>query len=121
MIDDEKSKEAERKIIFPTHCNLHYVNLTKKTSTFDPSFIRNINPDATNKLKLNFTQGNALRCLDAIVQSNDIMEACNRIWSAQIRGSTLREELEAARGCTSCVIVKAKEHRLGLTVFDYMH
>ena len=120
MTDDEESKEAEQNIIFPTHCNLHYIDLTKKISTFDPSFIRIISPESTNKLKLNFTQGTALRCLDTIVQSNEIMETRNCIWSAQIRGKTLREELEAARGFTSGVVVKAKEHRLRLTVFDYV-
>ena len=86
MTDDEESKEAEQNIIFPTHCNLHYIDLTKKISTFDPSFIRIISPESTNKLKLNFTQGTALRCLDTIVQSNEIMETRNCIWSAQIRG-----------------------------------
>ena len=120
MTDDEKSKEFERNIIFPTHRNLHYVDLTKKTSTFDPSYIRTVTPEATKKLKLNFSKGTALRCLDTIVQSNDIMEARNRIRSNQMRGKTLQEELEAARGCTAGVIVKAKEHRLGLTVFDYV-
>mmetsp|Transcript_25328 Transcript_25328/g.29831 ORF Transcript_25328/g.29831 Transcript_25328/m.29831 type:complete len:179 (+) Transcript_25328:1555-2091(+) len=81
MTDDEKSKEFDRNIIFPTHRNLHYVDLTKKTSTFDPSYIRTVTPEATKKLKLNFSKGTALRCLDTIVQSNDIMEARNRIRS----------------------------------------
>ena len=73
MIVDKKSKEAERNIIFLTHHNLHYVDLTKKTSTCDPSFSRAITPETTKKLKLKFTQGTAIRCLDTIIQSNGIM------------------------------------------------
>ena len=75
MTDDGKSKETERNIIFPIHCNIHDVDLTKKTSTSDPSYICTVTPDVTKKLKLDFSKGTALRCLDTIVQPNDIMEA----------------------------------------------
>ena len=48
------------------------------------------------------------------------MEARNRIRTNQERGKTLREELADARSCTTGVIVKAKHHRLGLTVKDFV-
>ena len=48
------------------------------------------------------------------------MEACNRVKAAQERGKTLREELADARSCTAGVIVKAKHHRLGLTIRDFV-
>ena len=54
-------------------------------------------PEATKKLNLNFSEGTALRCLDQIVRSNDIMEARNRIRASQEVGKTLRQELEDAQ------------------------
>ena len=115
MTDDEKSKETDRNTIFPTRRNLHYVDLTKKTSTYDPSYIRTVTPETTKKLKLNFSKRTALRCLDTIVQSNDIIEARNRIWANQMRGKTLQEESEEARGCTAGVRAKTRTYR-----FDYV-
>ena len=55
-----------------------------------------------------------MRCLEQIVQLNDVMEARNLVKAAQKRGKTLQEELADARLCTTGVIVKAKHHRLGL-------
>lgn len=39
---------------------------------------------------------------------------------AQVQEISLCKEIEAARGCTEGVIVKAKEDRLGLTMLDYV-
>ena len=61
-----------------------------------------------------------MRCIEKIVQSNDIMEARTHSKANQERGKTLREELEDAHSCTAGVIVKAKHHRLGLTVRDFV-
>ena len=48
------------------------------------------------------------------------MEARNRNRENQERGKSLREELESARAATAGVIVRAKEHRLGWTVFTHI-
>ena len=66
--------------------------------------------DRVKKLHLNFSEGTALRCIEQIVQSNDIMEAHTHIKVNQDRGEILREELEDARLRTAGVIVKVKHH-----------
>ena len=90
------------------------------TPTFDHKYLPQIDCDNVKKLRLNFSEGTALRCLEQIVQSNDITEARTRIRANQERGKMLREELADARSCTAGVIVKAKHHRLGLTVKDFV-
>ena len=120
MTAEEKLKEPDHRIILPTHHFEKYVDLTQKEASHDPQFLPKMAPEATKKLNLNFSEGTALRCLDQIVCSNDIMEARNQIRAAQEVGKTLRQELEDARGCTAGVIVRAKEHRLGLTIKDFV-
>ena len=120
MTEEEKEKEPSRNILIPSHRNERYVDLSKKTPTFDQKYYPTVEPDTVKNLRLNFSQGTALRCLERIVQSNDIMEARCRVKSAQNKGKTLREELEDARSCTAGVIVKAKHHRLGLTIKDFV-
>ena len=120
MTNEEKEKEPSRKILIPTHRNERYVDLSKNTPTFDKKFYPTVDANTTKNLRLNFSQGTALRCLERIVQSNDTMEARCRIKAAQDKGKTLHEELEDARSCTAGVIVKARHHRLGLTVKDFV-
>ena len=89
MITEEKSKEPECKIIIPTHRFEKYIDLTQKEEFLDPQFLPKMTPEVTKKHTLNFSEGTALRCLDQIVQSNDIMEARNQIRAAQEVGKTL--------------------------------
>ena len=110
MTEEEKEVEPSRKIVIPTHRNVNYIDLSKKAPTFDHKYIPSLPSDSVKKLKLNFSEGTALRCLEQIVQSNDIMVARSRMKAAQVRGKTLRQELEEARSCTAGVIVKAKHH-----------
>jgi len=109
-----------RKIVIPTHCNQNVVDLSKNTPIFEHKYLPKVDSDSVKKLRLNFSEGTALRCLEQIIQSNDIMEACNRTKASQERGKTLRDELADARLCTAGVIVKSKHHRLELTVKDFV-
>ena len=68
--------------------------------------------------KLNFTSGTALKCLDSIVQHNDIMVARERIKENQDEGKLLKEKLKGAKRITSGIVIKSGKHRLGLTVLE---
>ena len=109
-------REPSHNIILPTHRKLNFIDMSNGSKpTLDAKFL-----PLVNTVKLDFSRGTAMRCLDKIVQSNDIMEARNRNRDNQERGKTLKEELESARAATAGVIVRAKEHRLGWTVFTHI-
>ena len=112
----ELEREPSRNIILPTHRKVNFVDMSNCLNpTVDTKFFRPVETE-----ELNFSRGTAMRCLDKIVQSNDIMEARNRNRENQERGKLLKEELESARAATAGVIVRVKEHRLGWTVFTHI-
>lgn len=116
MTAKELEREPSRNIILPTHRKMNFIDMSGASKpTHDAKFLPPV-----NTVKLNFSCGTAMRCLDKIVQSNDIMEARNRNRDNQERGKTLKEELESARAATAGVIVRAKEHRLGWTFFTHI-
>ena len=69
---------------------------------------------------LNSSEGTVLGCLERIIQSNDIVEVRYCVKVTQNLGKMLQEELEDARSYTTGVIVKARHHRLGLNIKDFV-
>ena len=94
MTEVEKAAESEKNIILPSH---HFVeDLTMPT--LDEKYLP-IKPGMKEE-KLNFATGTAMKCLDAIVQHNDIMEARARNKEQQDEGKSLKEKLQEAKRIT---------------------
>ena len=68
--------------------------------------------------KLNFTEGTAAFCIDAIVSEKDLQLAREKIKGEHQKGKTIREQLQAAKRVTSGVVFGSGTTRLGKTVFD---
>ena len=83
---------------------------------YDPKFLST--PRQEPKEKMNFSSGTAAACLDAIVQSNDLMEARGRIKVRRNQGQEFVEEMKKLKGLSTGKIFKLGKCRIGETVFQ---
>ena len=91
---------------------------TTITETDDDCIQSSLNNEQNSMMKLNFSNGTAAFCIDAIVRENDLQLARERIKGEHQRGKTIRQQLESAKRVTSGVVFGCGSTRLGKTVFD---
>ena len=70
------------------------------------------------QLSLNFSNGTAQSCLDAIVKDSDLQMSRERIKENLIKAKAIKEQLKEHSRITSGVVFKCNTTRLGQTIFD---
>ena len=87
----------------------HSDSATRKSqSTFDCDLSK----------KLNFSSTTTAFCVDALVQTEDLMKSRERIKDEQAKGKELREQLQSVKKLTAGKLFKAGTTRLGSTLLQ---
>ena len=92
-------------------------NETSSTSDAPPDS-HNIETTGTQQSSLNFSTGVSAECLNALVGSQQLMEARERIKREKANGEDLATRLKAAKRITAGFVWKEGTNRLGKTVFE---
>ena len=126
MTQEEKSREHHKanNIIppakfFQNHLSSESENMSlTSSSTFSVTTNNQSTINTNLQLSLNFSNGTAQSCLDAIVKDSDLQMARERIKENLIKGKAIKEQLKEHSRITSGVVFKCNTTRLGQTVFD---
>ena len=131
MTETEKSKQyhLSHQIIIPQR-NIADVSTTSMTSAGEytrisrsdsssATFVHSNHPsDSSLSTSLNFSTGESLRCLKAILTQDQLHEARERIREDMSNGKSIKDQLKANSRLSAGILFKSGSTRLGKTVFD---
>jgi len=121
MTTTELQNESS-KVTFPSSMKPKQVNSTTNNetpSTSDaPTNLNDNQTIRTQQSSLNFSTGVSAECLTALVGSQQLMEARERIKREKVDGEDLATRLKAAKRITAGFVWKEGTNRLGKTVFE---
>ena len=90
------------------------IKVKENMPTFDTKFLKK----EKQMPKLNFTTGDSAFCIDSLIHHKELLKARDRIKKEQQHGLTLKDRLKTSKRITAGILVKARSHRIGKTVFD---
>ena len=116
MTDQEKISEVDhpdiflpqKKIVDCQHGNCSISSHSNSTS----------HSQDHSAINLNFNNGTASFCLDALVQQHDLLKSRERIKNEQSKGLSVSEMLKKAKKVTSGAVFKSGTNRLGKDILE---